>query len=164
MVLLLVVYIACGTMASGDTRDSRPENDCSGVHFRDKLQTSWNAPMSFVDLESPCVVKLDTLVVPDVLGLKAFYDDAEPVQVLPGRADNVVRVLGPDARAEPRGFHDISLEDLTTEFGPAVLTADLCELRRLWPLSLLSAMSKRQTVLESQLRECKRARIVGGTS
>ena len=42
-----------------------------------------------------------------------------------------------------------------TEFGPAVSTADLCELRQLWPLSLLSAMSKRQTDLESQHWECK---------
>ena len=51
-----------------------------GVHFRNELQASWNAPMSFVDLELPGVVKLDTSVVPDVLGLKAFYDDAAPVR------------------------------------------------------------------------------------
>ena len=129
----VTVYIACSTMASGDARDSWPEDYRSGVHFRNKLQTSWNVLMSFVDLESSGVVKLDTSVVPHVLGLKAFYDDAELVRVLPGRAENVVRVLVPDARAEPRGFHNILLEDRTTEFGPAVLTADLCELRQLWP-------------------------------
>ena len=39
----MTVYIACGTMASGDDRGSRPEDDRSGVHFRNKLQTSWNA-------------------------------------------------------------------------------------------------------------------------
>ena len=41
---------------------------------------------SYVDLDSPGVVKLDTSVVPDVLGLRAFYDNAELVRVLPGRA------------------------------------------------------------------------------
>ena len=102
------------------------------------------------------MVKLDTSVVPDVLGLKAFYNDAEPVWVLPSRAENNVGVLFPDARAEPRGFHNISLEDMTTEFGPAVSTADLCELWQLWPPSLQSAMLKRQTDLESQHHECKR--------
>ena len=68
-------------MASGDARGSQPEDDRSGVHFRDELQTSWDAPISFMDLESPGVVKLHTSVVPDVLGLKAFYDDIEPFRV-----------------------------------------------------------------------------------
>ena len=152
---MVMVYIACGTMASGGAMGNRHEDDRSGVHFRNDLQTSWNAPMSIVDLEPQGVVKLDTSVVPDVMGLKAFYDDAEPVRVLPSRAVKVVRVLVPDARAEPRGFHDISLGDRTTEFGPTVSTADLCELQQLWHPSLLSAMSKRQT-WESQHRECKR--------
>ena len=80
-------------MASSDGGGRRPEDDHSGVTFRDELQTSWHAPRSFVNLESPGVVKLDTNVVPDVLSLKAFYDNAETVQVLPGRAENTVRVL-----------------------------------------------------------------------
>ena len=80
----------------------------------------------------------------------SFYDDAEPVRVLPGRAENIVRVLVPDARAEPRGCHHILLENLMTEIAPAVSTADLCELRQLWPPSLLSEMS------QEQRRECKR--------
>ena len=71
-----------------------------GSVFRCELQTSWNMPKSYVDWESPGVVKLDTSVVPDVLGLRAFYDDAKSVQVLPGRAQN--RVLVPDARAKPQ--------------------------------------------------------------
>ena len=41
---------------------------------------------------------------------------------------------------------------MTTEIVPAVSTADLCELRQLWPQSLLSEMSKRQTDLEMQRR------------
>ena len=113
----VTVYIASGMMASGDARGSRPENDLSGVHFCNKLQISWNVQMSFVDLESLGVEKLDTSVVPYVLGLKAFYDDAEPVRVLPSRAENVVRVLVLDTRVEPRGFHIISLEDIYDHFG-----------------------------------------------
>ena len=41
-------------------------------HFRNELRVSWNAPKSFVELDSPDVVALDTSVVPDVVGLKAF--------------------------------------------------------------------------------------------
>ena len=106
-------------MASGDNRSSRPEDDCSGVNFHNKLRVSWNAPISFVDLDSPGVVALNTSVVPDVAGLNAFYADAEPVWVLPSMAENIIRVLVPDDRAEPQVFHDILLEDMTTEIVPA---------------------------------------------
>ena len=68
-----------------------------------------------------------------------------------GKAENIVRVLVPDVRVESRGYHDILLQNMTTEIAPAVSTADLCELRRFWPQSLLSEMLK-----------C--VRIVGGTS
>ena len=138
----VTVYITGGTMASGDTGGSRPPDGRIGVRFRCKLQTSWNAPKSYVDLESPGVVKLDTSVVPDVLGLKAFYDDAELVWLLPGRAQNSVQVLILDAIAEPQGFHDVTLQDMTNMTGPAVSTAEMCDLRRLWPQSLLSEMTK----------------------
>ena len=85
-------------------------------------------------------------MVPDVLGLRRFMTTLNRFGCC----------LIPEARAEPRSVHDISLEALTTEFGPAMSTVDLCELRQLWPPSLLSAMLKRQTELESQRRECKR--------
>ena len=38
------------------------------------------------------VVVLDTSAVPDVIGLRARHDDAEPTWVLPGRAQNSVQV------------------------------------------------------------------------
>ena len=85
------------------------------------------------ELESLGVVKLDTSVVPDVLGLRALYDDAEPIRVLPSRAQNSVRVLVPDARAMPRGFHDVTLLDMTKMTGRAVSAAGSCDLRRQWP-------------------------------
>ena len=56
-------------MVCGDDRSCRPKIDISGVSFRNKLCRSWNAPKSFVDLESPGVVTLDTSIVPDVLAL-----------------------------------------------------------------------------------------------
>ena len=91
-----------------------------------------------------------------VLGLRTLYGDAEPVRVLPGRAQNSVRVLVPDARAKPQGFHDVTLQDMTNVTGPAVSTAERCDLRRLWPQSLLSEMTSRQTDLGLLRRECKR--------
>ena len=84
----VTVYIIGGTMASGDAGGSRPCDDRSGVSFRCELQTSWKPSKSYVDLESPGVVKLDSSVVLDVLGRRTFYDDAKPVRVLPGRAQN----------------------------------------------------------------------------
>ena len=68
----MTVYFVCSTMASGDVGGSRPQEDRSGVTIRDELQTSWNAPKSFVDLELPGVVKLNTSVVSDILGHLGF--------------------------------------------------------------------------------------------
>ena len=99
------VYITSGTMASGNSGGSRPRVDRSGVSFGYELQISWNVLESYVTLDSPGVVQLDTSVVPDVLGLRARYQNAKPTRVLPGRAQNSVCVLVPDARATPRGFH-----------------------------------------------------------
>ena len=106
-------------------------------------------------IDSPGIVALDTSVVPDVVGLKAFYANAEPVQVLPGMPKNIIRVLVPDDRTETRGFHDILLEDMTTEIVPATLARDMGGLRAMWHKSLLSGMLKRQSDLESQHRECR---------
>ena len=54
---------------------------------------SWNPPKTCVDLNSPGVVVLDTTVVQDVLGLRAFNKEAALVRVLPGASPNIVRVL-----------------------------------------------------------------------
>ena len=85
-------------------------------------------------LDSLEVVVLDTSVVPDVLGLWARYPEAEPTRVLPGRAQNsVLRVLVPDAKATPQGFHDITLVDITGEMGRTVSMEERCNMRRQWP-------------------------------
>ena len=54
-------------MASGD---SQRGDDRSGVSFRVWVQVPWNTPESVVTLDLAGVVVLDTLHVPDVLGLK----------------------------------------------------------------------------------------------
>ena len=48
---------------------------------------------------------LNTTVVPDILGLHAFKDEAALVRVLLGDFPNLVRVLVPADRAEPRPPH-----------------------------------------------------------
>ena len=95
---MVTIYITCGTMASGDLRSSQAIDDRSGVNCRNELCRSWNAPKSFIDLDSPGVVAFGTSVDLDVLGLKAFYVNAEPVRV-PDMAENIIRILVPDDHA-----------------------------------------------------------------
>ena len=68
----------------------------------------------------PGVIVLDTPSVPDVIGLRARNDGAEPTRVIPGRAQSSVRVLIPDNRAAPWGFHDVTLENMAGATGPSV--------------------------------------------
>ena len=75
--------------------------------------------------------------------------------MLPGRARNSIRVLIPDDRAASPRFHDVMLVDQTSESGPIVSMVDMCNLRRQWPKTLLSGMSRRQTELETMRRKCK---------
>ena len=79
----VTVYITSGVMASGDAGGSRPRADRNGVSFCYDLQTSWNAPESYVTLDSPEVVELDTSVVPNLLGLRACYPNAKPTWCCP---------------------------------------------------------------------------------
>ena len=71
------------------TGNRQPEADRKGIDFRVNVQIPWNAPESFVTLDSPGVFVLDTACVSDVLGLTR-YPDAEPVKVLQGRAQESV--------------------------------------------------------------------------
>ena len=50
------------------------------------MQIPLNGPELVVTLVSPGVAVLDTTCVPDVLGLRTRYADAETVRVLQGRA------------------------------------------------------------------------------
>ena len=86
-------------MASNDRYCMLPSNDMSRN--------------SKVDLSSPEVLPLDTTVIPDVFRLHAFDDRASLVRVLPGSFRNTVCVLFPDDRADPGGFHDVFMENLS---------------------------------------------------
>ena len=148
----VTVSITSAAMATGNDGDGRPKSDRSGVRFSNLLQTSWNAPDSFVTLSSAEVVALDTSVVPDMLGLRTCYPNAEPSRVLPRRAPNSVRALIPDDRAKRRGFHDVTLVDDQRDRSASLKRENL---RRQWPTSLLTGMTRRQTDLEALRRECK---------
>ena len=100
-----------------------------------------------MNLESLGVVELDTSVIPDVLGLRALYEDAKPNRVLPGWAQN-------SAREKPRGFHYVMLVDMTNVTDPAVSTADESHLGDSGPISV-EGMTRRQTDLELLRQECK---------
>ena len=55
---------------------------------------------------------MDTSIVPDVFGLRAFDPRESISRMLPGQFPSALRVLVPDAAASPLNFHDIVLEDL----------------------------------------------------
>ena len=69
----------------------QPAGDIGGVTCRCVIRMSWN-PKTYIDLTSPGVVVLDATVILDVMGLRAFDDEAALVQVLPGSSPNIVRV------------------------------------------------------------------------
>ena len=56
----------------------------------------------------------------------------------------------PDDRSAPWGFHDVTLVDMA-----GATEEELSTLRRQWPISLVSGMSKRQTKLELMWRDSK---------
>ena len=106
-------------MASGDDRSCRPKDDrCGSMSEMNYTRLGMRQNLSFVDLDSPGVVTLDTSVVFGVLRLRESYDNAEPVRVLPGMAENIIRILIPEDRVEPWGLHDILLKDMATEISP----------------------------------------------
>ena len=110
------------------------------------------SPKTYVDLNSPGVVILDTTVVPDVIGLHAFNDEAALVRVLPGVSSNIVRILVPD---DLSGFHDLLIKDMSATIIQPAFAGELTELLQHWPPSLLSVMTKRQVDMEAQRQECK---------
>ena len=76
-----------------------------------------NAPELVVTLDSLGVAVLDTSHVPDVLGLKTRDADVEVIRVLPGRAQDSVRVLITDANVVACCFHDVTMVDMLDEAG-----------------------------------------------
>ena len=71
------------------TGTSQPGADRKGIDFQVDVQIPWNAPEAFVMLYSPGMFVLDTMRIPDILGLRTRYPDAAPVTVMMGRARKV---------------------------------------------------------------------------
>ena len=134
----------------------QPAGDRSGVTFQCDIRTSWNPSKTYIDLNSPGVVVLDTTIVPDMFGLHDFNDEVVLVWVLTGASPNIVRVLVPDDRTEPRAFHDLLIEDLSATKVWSASAGDLTVLRQHRSPSLLSGMTKIQVDMESLHRDCKR--------
>ena len=65
-----------------------------GVDFRVNLDIPWN--------------ELNTVSLPDVLGLHAWRPGAALIRVLTGRDRRSVRALVPDDNVVDRGYHDCS--------------------------------------------------------
>ena len=53
------------------------------------------------------------------------------------------------------GFHDVTLVDMLDAAGPPVIVGDLGQLRRQWPVAVVSGMAMRQTELELMWHTCK---------
>ena len=77
----------------------------------DEYRRVWSSNDSSLDtpvtLSSLVAIGLDTSILPDVFGLRAF-DSREPVtRMLPGQFGNFVCVLVPDNEATHVAFHDV---------------------------------------------------------
>ena len=108
-------------------------------------------------LSSFGVVDLDTSIIPDVFGLRAF-DPREPIsRMLPGQFQNTLWVLVPDVAASPVNCHDIVLADLraTPELrARRIMLGDVTSLRRRRPSGLFATMCKLQFDMEG-LRQAR---------
>ena len=116
----MTVHRISGAMTSGD---SRPKADWSVIHFRNQLQVLWNALELIVTLDCggwSCWTPWPSLM------LSARNDGVELIRVLlGGGGGDSVRVLIPDDRAAPWGFHDVTLVDMAGATGPSVSKEDL---------------------------------------
>ena len=93
----------------------------SGFEFQVNIDVPWNASVAFVNLHSDGIYELDTLCLPDVLGLTE-------------RDSRSVRPLVPDVNVVDMGFHDVTVVDMDHVVGPDFPVADLDILRGMGPL------------------------------
>ena len=97
-------------MAEMSTGSGWPAVDRPGIDFQ--VQFPWNAPETYVTLDSARAYDLNTTFVPDVLGLRAQRSEAAVVKVMTGRDSRSVRVLVLDEKMKDRGLHDVTLLDM----------------------------------------------------
>ena len=63
------------------------------------------------------------------------------VRVLLGRDDHSVCALVPDQRVIDRGFHEVTLVDMSDTAGPDVSVADIEMLQLQWPVLIINSVS-----------------------
>ena len=66
-----------------------------------------------VSFSSMGVVDLDTSIVPDVFGLRAFDSENPITRMFPRQFRNELRLLIPDSEIASELFHDIVITDLS---------------------------------------------------
>ena len=125
-------------MASGSGRPL----DRPGVVFRINHDIPWN--------------ELNTIGLPDVLGLHAWRPGTAVIQVLTGRDSRSVRALIPDDNVVNRGYHDVTVVDMDHVDGPNIPVADLDILRGMWPLPVVSSKTDKQMDLVLLRHTCKK--------
>ena len=79
--LTVLQYYFLPVMATGNSRAGTDKEDSV---FEVDEQTPWNAREACVTFDSPGVFELDTVYIPDVLGLSSRYPEATPVASFAG--------------------------------------------------------------------------------
>ena len=139
--IVLQLSSATGMVTGGVT----PADARSGATFDVELETPWNAPEAYIQLDSEGVYNLVT--VPDVFGIRGRRPDAAVVKVLLGRDPRSVRALVPDLRVFDWGFHDVTIVDMEDVSAPDISDTDLSLLRRQWPTSIIESLTWMQSEL-----------------
>ena len=96
----------CQTMDGAALVDNR-----SGVTFTAELCIPWDAPEAVIDIDSADLVSLGSF--PVKVGLFGRRKDAAVSRILAGRDSRIVRFVVPDGRVVDRGYHDVTVVDMS---------------------------------------------------
>ena len=101
------------------------------------------------------VVDLDSSLLPDAFGLRAFDSTKPLTQMLPGSFPCELRPMLPDSSLGTDGFHDVVIENLSAS--PArrlshVSPADVTSLRRRWPKAVFRTTQRHAKEVEGLRR------------
>ena len=85
--------------------------------------------------------------IPDVMGLRALRPSAAVAKMMSVRNSRCIRVVTPDDHVAC-GYHELLLHDMVEEELPFVALGDLDYLRRIWPRTVFTFMTRYQQDLE----------------
>ena len=126
------------------TGSGRPDADKPSRDRPALVHVPWSTPGARVTLGSDELYNLNTECVPDVLGMRARRPEAAVIKVVSAGDSQCVRVLIPDENVWYQGFHDVLLFDMADEDAPYVAVNDVSAVRKQWPVSVVSGMTRRQ--------------------